>query len=235
MSRLVRITVDLNSNRFMVERGRTEKAAFTEEERRELDSLRDQLEPYGDFTAFKDLSQEEIEKVTRLKKRRAELEKISEAVKTVWEIVPEAEVESVVLIVSPRAIPVYVENMPEGWLERLFTQQLIIESPQIYLGSPGTAPPVARPAPPQDSRGYTPDSGLSAKHNKVIETIYKVDPAYLELLEIKPEGDYVIVHPYEWLGEPWGRIEQALTKQFGESAAWISKGKGDRDAHWEVL
>lgn len=231
---MIRLTFDLDSDGVIVERGRLEKAVFTRQEQTEFEQLRDQLEPYGDFTAFKDLSQEQIKKVTKLKKRRAELEARSQASKTVWEIVPESEVQSVVLVLRPGYRVIYVENLPGEWIDKLFSQQLILENPQIHISSPGSSQPAAQPA-PQDTRAYMQDSTLSAKHNKVIETIYKVDPTYLELLEIKQEGDFIIVHPYDWLGEPWGKINQAFEKQFGESAAWISKGKGDRDAHWEVL
>lgn len=236
MAPLIRISFDLNSVEFLVERGRVQKVvSISSEEQKELDYLQDQLEPYGDFTAFRDMTKEEIDKVTKMKKRRAELEGKTEAMKTVWDIAPMADSPlTVVLVLRPDYLPTYVENLPNEWINRLFAQQLIIENPQIYLGRPGAAPsPEPRATEPEST--YQTDPNLTRKHNKVLEVIGNLDPSYLEQLDISQQGEAVSILPKKFLGEIWSPIDAVLTKQFGESAQWISKGKGDKNAHWEVL
>jgi len=229
---LVRVAVDLVSNQLIIERGSFVKggAALSEEEAMELEALRQQLEPYGgDFTSFKDVPPEDVEKIVEAKRRLATLEGLAASDEhLVW--TPVADVQTVVLISTPRTLPIYVENMPSEWIEKLLSQQMIIENPQIYVG--GTAP-ASRESPPPTS-GYPRDPKLSERGNLVREVVWKLYPEDIELFEFSESGEIVILFPKKWLGsEKWVPIDQALKSRF-KDAEWKSKGTGDKMAHWEV-
>jgi len=230
---LVRVALDLVSNQLIIERGSFVKggAALSEEEAMELEALRQQLEPYGgDFTSFKDVPPEDVEKIVEAKRRLAALEGLATSDEhLVWTPVADADVRTVVLISTPRTLPIYVENMPPEWIEKLLSQQMIIENPQIYVG--GTAP-ASRESPPPTS-GYPRDPKLSERGNLVREVIWKLYPENMELFEFSESAEVVSLLPRKWLDEKWNPIDKALKSRFTD-AEWKSKGTGDKMAHWEV-
>ena len=243
MSRLVRITVDLDSSVVIVEHGEIRQLHLTREEKAELKNLREQLEPYGDFTSFKELSEEEIESITTMKKRRGELEQ--KEGRTEIDFIPVTnEISSIVMIVPcPQSTgglvstelernPIYVENMPQEWIDKLFSQQLIIENLNI-----GGIPAVVQEAQKSEAQkeGYAPNPEFSKKHNRVREIMHKVNPEIFKVVATSEEIDFIFLKPTKWLGDLWKPLDDALKTAFGEGAAWISQGQGDKEAHWEVL
>jgi len=228
---LVRVAVDLVSNQLIIERGSFVKGAaeLSEKEAMELEALRQQLEPYGgDFTSFKDVPPENVEKIVEAKRRLGTLERMAVSEEhLIW--TPVEDVSTVILIVDQENLPIYVENMPSAWIEKLLSQQMIIENPQIYVGG-GVPASKDSPAP---TSGYPRDPNLSERGNLVRETIWNLYPKNMELLEISENAKIINVFPTDWLDEKWSPIDKALKSRF-KDAQWISKGAGDKKAHWEV-
>ncbi|GAH81511.1 unnamed protein product, partial [marine sediment metagenome] len=112
---------------------------LTSEEKKELDSLRRQLEQYGDFRSLGDVAPEEMNELFKAKARRGELESRSSEQIT-WAAKAEDEVRSIVLVLQPQLLPVYVENLPGEWIDKIFNSVIIQTSPTQSEGSPPSPP-----------------------------------------------------------------------------------------------
>lgn len=218
---------------FMVETGELIRHdELTEEETAELEGLRSQLEPYGDFLNLGDLEEEEREQVFAAKKRRAELEERGRE-EMVWMPKPQGEVESVVLVLQPDERPIYVENLPSSWIEKLFRSEVIIGSPQVFLG--GQTPPPRS----TEAEGFVEIPG-SEKLNRVRKCLYTTegDPVfrdaetYLDCVDVVDEDDCVKVTPRKFLEKDWAPINDALKTAFGDGVRWTTEGKS---SHWKIL
>jgi len=218
---------------FMVETGELIGHELTEEENAELKMLRNQLEPYGDFLNLGELEEEEREQVFGAKKRRAELEEKGRE-EMIWVPKPLGEVKSVVLVLQPDTKPIYVENLPPSWIEKLFRSEVIIESPKIFLG--GETPP---PRSTEGNEGFVEVQG-SDKLNRVRKCLYTTegDPVfrdaetYLDCVNVADEDDRVKVTPKKFLEGDWAPINGALKTAFGDEVKWTTEGK---TSHWKIL
>lgn len=217
---------------FMVETGELIRHdELTEEETAELKGLRNQLESYGEFLNLGDLEGEEREQVFAAKKRRAELEGRSRE-EIIWTPKPQDEIESVVLVLQPDNRPIYVENLPSSWIEKLFRSEVIIESPQVFLGGP---PP--RSTEEDEDLAEVPGS---EKLNRVRKCLYSTegDPVfrdaetYLDCVDMVDEDDCVKVTPKKFLEKDWAPINGALKTAFGDEVKWMTEGK---TSHWKVF
>lgn len=54
-----------------------------------------------------------------------------------------------------------------------------------------------------------------------------------DLITVKEENGIVYIRPKRFLKNNWAPINSVMKAQYGERS-WISHGKGDKDAHWEV-
>lgn len=229
--RLIRVSWDRDLGTFMVETGKEiAQHDLSEEEKVELEDLKNQLEPYGEFLNVGDLEEEERGKVFSAKGRRAELEgKTSKEI--VWIPKPENEVESVVLVLCPDSRPRYVENLPLEWIEKLFKSEVIIEKPQVFLGASTLTTS-------DEAEGFDTAPG-SDKLNRVRKCLYKIkgDPVfrtaetYLDCVNVVDEGDFVKVTPKKYLEADWEPINEGLGIAFGKTAEWITEGK---TSHWKI-
>ncbi len=144
-------------------------------------------------------------------------------------------VESVVLVLCPDKRPIYVENLPPPWIDKLFKSEVIIESPQIFLG--GSRPPQS---PSPEAEGFVTIPG-SEKLNRVRKCLHMIEgePAfnqaktYLDCVDVENEDDYVKVTPKIYLEDDWRPINKGLEEAFGKQGArWTTEG---RNSHWKVL
>lgn len=238
MMRMKRITFKPDDLNFMVEEGEFIPGSLTAEEKQELKDLVDQLAPYGDFTAFKDLEAAEIRKVTQMKHRRGELEQKNTQPRLEFTPIPADEIISLIAVIQPNRLPIYVQNMPAEWLEKLFAQQLTLN-----IGTSVQQPvsPAATSETPEPDV-YVYDPNKSTKHNKIIEVLHNVSlpsgKKAINMVEITPDAnnpEFITILPTCWLGSDYTPLDKALKNQFGEGAAWISKGQGDKTAHWQIL
>ena len=145
-------------------------------------------------------------------------------------------VESVVLVLCPDKRPIYVENLPPPWIDKLFKSEVFIESPQVFLG--GSRPPQS-PS-PEGVEGFVAIPG-SEKLNRVRKCLLMIEgePAfsraktYLDCVDVEDEDDYVKVTPKKYLEEDWRPINKGLEEAFGKQGArWTTEG---RKSHWKVL
>ena len=143
-------------------------------------------------------------------------------------------VESVVLVLCPDRRPIYVENLPSPWIDKLFKSEVFIESPQVFLGGPASSPPSP------EVEGFDAIPG-SEKLNLVRKCLHMIEgePAfnsaktYLDCVDVEDEDDYVKVTPKKFLEDDWRPINKGLEEAFGKQGArWTTEG---RKSHWKVL
>lgn len=238
MMRLIRVSWDRDLGTFMVETGKEGRRDLSEEEKAELEGLKNQLEPYGDFLNVGDLEEKEREKVFETKARRAELEGSTEII---WTPKAKNEVESVVLVIWPDKRPIYVENLPSEWIEKLFKSEVIIENPQVILGR--GPPPEAREETRVEEETRVDIAAVpgSDRLNRVRKCLYALKgkpdfrgaETYLDCVDVVDEDNYVKVTPKRWLEEDWRPINDGLETAFGKQGIrWTTEGK---TSHWRVL
>ena len=146
-------------------------------------------------------------------------------------------VESVVLVLCPDRRPIYVENLPPSWIEKLFKSEVFIDSPQVFLG--GFRPSTPSPS-PEGVDGFVAISG-SEKFNSVRKCLHMIEgePAfsraktYLDCVDVEDGDDYVKVTPKKFLEEDWRPINKGLEEAFGKQGSrWTTEG---RKSHWKVF
>ncbi len=145
-------------------------------------------------------------------------------------------VDSVVLVLHPDRRPIYVENLPSPWIDKLFKSEVFIESPQVFLGR--SRPPQS-PS-PEEVEGLVTVPG-SEKLNRVRKCLHLIEgePAfsraktYLDCVDVEDEGDYIKVTPKKYLEDDWRPINKGLEEAFGKQGArWTTEG---RKSHWKVM
>ena len=223
--KLTRVTWS-REQKFMVETGEIHE--LTSEEKKELDSLRQQLEQYGDFLNLGDVAPEEMDELFKAKARRADLESRSSEQIT-WAAKAEDEVRSIVLVLQPQLPPVYVENLPGEWIDKIFNSVIIQTSP-----TQSESPP---PPPPTKI-------GLDERLRTAIFEIegtpkFKDANNYIDCVDIEEvEGgghgqpaSHFKITPKKFLEDDWKPINDKLSKVFGQKLAWVTEGK---TSHWKI-
>jgi len=237
--KLTRITWDrmtdrMTPSKFMVETG--ELLKLTPEEEKELDSLRLQLEPYGDFLNLGEVPPDELEELFKAKARRSELEDKTRE-RLVWAAKPEDEVESIVLVLQPEMAPTYVENLPAEWIDKIFNSKVLIQpflSPAVApTEDPPSETPLIPPSPPP----------LEEQIKTCIREIegtptFKNATTYLDCVTIEevegshgaPAGHFKIT-PKKYLEDDWKPINDKLGDVFGQQLTWT---RDKKKSHWKV-
>lgn len=145
-------------------------------------------------------------------------------------------VESVVLVLCPDKRPIYIENLPSPWIDKLFKSEVFIESPQVFLGG---YRPTSSPS-PREVEGFVAVPGTE-RLNRVRKCLLLIEgePAfnsaktYLDCVDVEDEDDYVKVTPKKYLEDDWRPINKGLEEAFGKQGArWTTEG---RKSHWKVL
>lgn len=217
--------------KFMVETGEVQQ--LTSEEEAELDSLRLQLEPYGEFLNLGEVAQEEMDELFKAKARRAELEGRSRE-QIIWGAKSEDEVRSIVLVLQPLAIPVYVENLPGEWIDKLF-KSVVIQTPTTPQDkkSPLLIPPSMDLGEQireclleiEGSPSFKDASGTPAETYLDCVTIEKVEAAHAG------QASHFKITPRKYLEDDWKPINNKLGEVFGQKLTWTTEG---RQSHWKV-
>jgi len=218
------------SGKFMVETGELQK--LTPEEEKELDSLRLQLEQYGDFLNLGDVPQEEMDELFKAKARRGELEDRSRAQIT-WTAKPEDEVRSIVLVLQPLMLPTYVENLPNKWIDKIF-------DPAIYR----LPSPTGKEESEKETQPLIPPSlDLGEQIRECLLEIegtptFKDAKTYLDCVTIEevesrpgqPASHFKIM-PKKYLEDDWKPINNKLGDVFKQKLTWTRDSK---NSHWKV-
>jgi len=230
-SKLVRVTIDKETNGFTVEYGEETLPGLTDLEEIEFKQLNEDLIEYSDFTEAENLEDEERKQLMEKKKRLEELveKRIREHVN--WYPIEENLVETLLIICSPQMRHTYVENLPLSLLERLFEPQMTFN-----FGNLRDTVDVPIPIPPEEEKETPIEDvagleGVTANELKVIKVLASAKPNWIDYVSVKEEDGVVYVRPHKFLGDVWGPINAALKKAYGDP--WKSKGSGDKNAHWQ--
>jgi len=222
----------MTPGKFMVETG--ELLKITPEEEKELDSLRLQLEPYGDFLNLGEVPPDELEELFKAKARRGELEdKTRERI--VWAAKSEDEVESIVLVLQPLTVPTYVENLPAEWIDKIFNSVIIQPfSPETTTPPPQEEEPtplIPPPLPPLGEQIKTCLLEIEGTPTFKDATTY-LDCVTIEEIEksVSSAGHFKVM-PKKFLEDDWRPINDKLQDVFGQQLSWTRDGK---KSHWKV-
>ena len=241
-SKLVRVTLDMAGNHFIVEYGERRAAGLTQAQQEERDQLNEDLIEFSDFTLAEDLEDEERKGLMVKKKRLEELSEMEEMEHIEWYPLEDHLINSLLVVVSPRQIHTYVENIPAYLLDRILDPKGNVTI-NVGAGAPQPWPEALTKEEreeiaekhgleiPED-RGDL--KSLSAAELAVIKTIAQDTPNWADLVTVRemPERRLVFVRPNKFLKDLWRPINVALRELYGE--CWKSEGTGDKDAHWEV-
>jgi len=216
----------------MVETG--ELLKLTPEEEKELDSLRLQLEPYGDFLNLGEVPPDEMDELFKAKARRSELEDRSRE-RIVWAAKPEDEIESVVLVLQPEILPTYVENLPAEWIDKIFNSVIIQTFPTGKENDPISASKSQPLIPVPIELGDQIKTCLLEIEGT---PAFKDATTYLDCVTIEevegvhgqPAGHFKVM-PKKFLEKDWRPINDRLQDVFGQQFSWTSDGK---KSHWKI-
>ena len=252
--KLIRITLNRAEPRtHQIEYGESKVEALTDAEQIELEILRKEMKGVVEFRSADKLDSPE-ELCSSLKRRRlATLEEKLTAETIVWmpqDMVSLEGINTVLLIVRPDWIPVYVENIPSELLDRMFSSTISIG--KVFVSS-GEDEKVKHP---ED----LPEEILNEKDPrkqqvlKVVNNIqgisFNKDP-WVRLVKFsvgdkgqdfnpaegKHEGHKTIpgslyLQAVKWLAVDWGIINSALSRVYGDKVAWH---RAKNESYWEIV
>ena len=237
-SKLVRVTLDMAGNHFIVEYGERRAAGLTQAQQEERDQLNEDLIEFSDFTLAEDLEDEERKGLMVKKKRLEELSEMEEMEHIEWYPLEDHLINSLLVVVSPRQIHTYVENIPAYLLDRILDPKGNVTI-NVGAGAPQPWPEALTKEEREEiaeKHGLEiPDmGGLESRtdaERTVITIIAQDTPQWVDIVTIREERGIVFVRPNKFLKDLWNPINVALREIYGE--CWKSDGRGDKDAHWE--
>ncbi len=231
-SKLVRIVLDLTSNNFIVEYGERRIPGLTKAQQKELDHLNEELIGYSDFTAAENLDSEKRQQLMEKKRRLTELAEKEVLEHFEWYPVEQHLIESLLIVVSPNQLHVYVENLPPNLMEKILEPQITLNFGMGQEPAPVPSVTEEQPIPPQDNLGIL--KNRTPKELRVIGVIAQDTPEWIDFVTVKEEQpDMIFVRPHRFLKDDWAPINRALRAAFGPDC-WKSEGKGDSEAHWRI-
>ena len=245
---LIRVTFDRHDpGSLNVEYGRTSLIPLEE---LEMQRLAAELKEYSSFTATEKASPAKMRELEVKKKRYDELERISNGADTVWETQPISAVESVLLIITPDARTVYVENIPEELI-----QKMLMDQPVIVNVTQGPAPAYLHMPLQVEDQPQLPSGSLelvkqaigniqetptmAANKDQPWVAMRSSDGKYHGLVyvsEIDPSGavsvpGVVYAWPVKFMKDDWNPVNNALKDAFGENLEWVTAKKY---SHWRI-
>lgn len=230
---LVRITFDrvTGLDDLKVEYGEIYYRKLTGEEEKELKTLEEHLANFKDFQTAEKLRDDQHKGVLEKKRRLEELKQLPTTPQLEWKTVSPDLINSIFLLIEQDMIPTYVENIPEFIYKKIFH-----DKPEININ-------VNSPSAPA---GEKEEEKQTLARNRVESAFYEIQSTlssdWKELVTITVKQgeheryrgkDAYWIKPNAWLQEDYGPIDDMVKKELG--GVWQSKGRGDKDAHWEVL
>lgn len=213
--KLVRLTINREAgtplSQILVEHGDAFYRELTKDERKELKTLEKQLENFTDFSTAEKLQDDQRTGVMAKKKRYEELQQLPTTQQIEWKIA-EPQPAGILLIHREDNMITYIEGMPGFLFDKLFSQDINI----TVTGGVSSSPPVQEP---QGNRLY-----------EELDRI-KLSKPWKDLLDVEYKDGVWWISPQKWLDKDYPTVDNAMKDL---KARWVSKGKGDRTAHWEV-
>lgn len=228
-SKLVRIVLDKTSNQFIVEYGERRTPGLTQPQQKEMDQLNKELIGYSDFTLAEELGSEERQQLMEKKRRLTELAEMEVREHFEWYPIEKELIESLLIVVRPGYLHVYVENLPDSLLDKILEPQITLN---VSTGPPWVedAVPTHPKEDPVDEPGAL--EGRTPNELAVIGVMLPNTPKWHDYVKVEEIEGIVHVTPHKFLGDDWRPINRALRAVFGQDV-WKSKGQGDSGAHWE--
>ena len=224
----------------IIEYGKWEVRGLTPEEEEERRQLNEDLMGYQDFSTAEDILDEERQTLMEKKRRLEALEALEKEGTITWSIQDRSEIDSVLMVLQLRHIPIYVENLPEELLKKILDPQVILNLAPGQKAEPlDEGVPHPREEPAEDSR-------VGAVHSaiRLIEGASNDGRLWIELVKLhdsnpaegKHEGfvtepNTIYILPIKYLKEDWGPINDAFKKAFGNRASWH---RASKESHWKV-
>lgn len=219
MPRLVRITIDQENFGPIVEYGAAHAPGLTEQEQTELNALNLVLGGYEDFTAAEQLLEKDRQELMEKKRRFEVLQDKAGREHIEWILAD--DVTSILLLTKQSHLPVYVENLPDFMLDKLFSSNLNIQQATITFGARGA------------QIDETPSEEVETLKQHVMRALATGRNNWADLVELEEQPDgSVRINPKKFLEEDWNPINTALRNVFGD--VWKSKGPGDKNVHWLI-
>lgn len=242
VSKDIRIAINRFQPDHIVEYGEWVTRTLTPEEQEELDALNEELLEYSDFTTAAELEDEKMQEIMGKRKRLEELEALRTGEPRLkWKVQDPHEVVSVLLLVRPNHLPVYIEGLTNEMVEKLLEPQLTLN-----IGPGGGAQPLPSQVqtPPGDDirfseikaaigsiEGVPTGPDLRGKTWLDIVVISKENPAVGKEAGQTTLNEMIYVMPVKYLQDDWGPINDRLKEIFGDRTDWHRAGK---TSHWTV-
>lgn len=241
VSKDIRIAINRFQPRHIVEYGEWITRTLTPEEQEELDALNEELLEYSEFTTAGELEDEKMQQIMEKRKRLEELEALRTGEpQLVWNVQEPHEVQSILLLVRPNHLPVYVEGLTNEMVEKILEPSLTLN-----IGSgPGVQPPPQVQTPPGGDVRFSEIKAAIGSIEGAPKGVDLKGKTWLELVEITKENpaagkeagqttldEMVYVMPVKYLQDDWGPINDRLKVIFGDRTDWHRAGK---TSHWTV-
>ena len=214
---LTRLTINREADsplsQILIEYGDVFYRELTKKEQKELKTLEGQLKNFADFSTAEKLQDDQRTEVMAKKKRYEELQQLPTTQQIQWRVA-EPQPTGILLIHQSGNVITYIEGMPDFIFDKLFSQNINI----TVTG--GTSSPVQKEeTKPEGNRLYDELDKL------------KLTAPWRDLLDVEYKNGIWWISPKKWLDKDYGLVDDAMKNL---KARWVSKGKGDRTAHWEV-
>jgi hypothetical protein len=237
VSKMIRVAI----NRFqpdatIIEYGEWAMRPLSADEVKELEVLNQELLEYSDFTTAAELDDETQRRIRDKRKRLEELEAIRTGEpKLEWRIQDPHEIESVLLVIRPRNVPIYVEGLTDEMIQKILAPHLTLN----IGGGVGTLSPTEEPIQPTDTRiseinaaiGSIKAPSIAGKPWLDLVVISTTNPAAGSVEGQTTLSGTIYVMPVRFLKDDWGPINDRLNEIFGDRALWHRAGK---TSHWTV-
>jgi len=214
---LTRITINREDNSVaLIETGDVHYRDLTDKEKKELKTLEEQLENFSDFSTAEKLRDDQHKAVMAKKKRYEELQQLPNTPQIEWKVaVPQP---TGIILIQRGGELTYLEGVPEFIFEKLFSQDINITITGAAAPVQPSGAPIQAPA-PAGNRLY-----------EKLDTLNLSAP-WRELLDVEYVNGLWFVKPKKYLKDDYNPIKDAMNDL---NASWVSKGKGDKNAHWEL-
>ena len=232
---LVRLTLNRETNDIMVEYGEIFYRDLNTEEQKEIKTLEKQLANFEDFTTAAKLQDDQRKGVMEKKRRYMELQQLPTTPQIEWKTSDPAP-KSILLMMRPgppddsvNYSVEYVENMPDFLFEKMTSTDININltGGSMKMMDPDSGEPKPREIPMARNRVEA----------KLYEIRSKLSKPWDELVSIEVKGNMYHIAAKIWLDADFAPIDDAMRATVangGLAGKWVSLGKGDKNAHWEI-
>jgi len=238
MAKLIRLTLNkLHPTPFLVEYGF--KRELTPEEEDELEILHQELLEYSDFTTAQEIQDEKRQELMKKKQHLDELEAIKKGeLDIIWK--PQTDVSTILLMIRPEYVNIYVENLPGELFDKLLLDT------HIHLNVTQALQPIQQEIDPKNIPKPQTTHGLDPQILEVIARINSIDGMsseglpWIDLVSITLENpapgqqtltNTVYVMPVKFLKKDWPAINTKIKEAYSNRQEWI---RADKESHWRI-